>query len=245
VHSRNGEQSADVLNFKGERQTMRFRSRSEAGRELAGELDAYAGRDDVLVLGLPRGGVPVAFEVAVALRAPLDVLLVRKLGVPGHEELAMGAIASGGVLLLDQNVSQRLRVPRQAIADVIDREKRELTRREELYRKDRPEPEIPQKSIILVDDGLATGSSMQAAIMVIRERDPGRIVVAAPVGAREAVESLRKLVDQCVCLSTPPQFKAVGQWYNDFPQTTDEEVMRLLDKRRRIPHRRRFHDDTR
>jgi putative phosphoribosyl transferase len=177
--------------------------------------------------------VLVAFEAAVALGAPLDVLLVRKLGVPGHEELAMGAIASGRVLLLDQDVSQRLRVPRQAIADVIDREKRELIRREELYRKDCPEPEIPQKSIILVDDGFATGSSMRAAIMVIRERDPAMILVAVPVGPRDVVESMRALVDRCVCLSTPEHFRAVGRWYQEFPQTTDEEVIRLLEKCRR------------
>jgi putative phosphoribosyl transferase len=230
--------------IEGERHTMRFQSRSEAGRELAEQLDAYAGQNDVLVLGLLRGGVPVAFEVAVALRAPLDVLLVRKLGVPGHEELAMGAIASGGVLLLDQDVSQRLRVPRQAIAEVIDREKRELTRREELYRKDRPEPEIPQKSIILVDDGLATGSSMRAAIMVIRERDPAKIVVAVPVGPREAVESLRPLVDRYVCLSTPDHFRAVGRWYQEFPQTTDDEVIRLLESRRRTTRRESLPEDT-
>jgi predicted phosphoribosyltransferase len=207
---------------------MQFQNRRDAGQRLAKRMSQYNGRRDVVVFGLPRGGVPVARVVACALRLPLVVLLVRKLGVPGHEELAMGAIASGGVRLLDESVSQRLRVPRQAIADVIDRESRELQRLEELYQTDHPEHEPRGKSVIVVDDGLATGSSMRAAILALRERDPARITVAVPVAPAAAVETIRSSVDEFVCLATPEDFGAVGRWYQDFSEISHEEAGRLL-----------------
>jgi putative phosphoribosyl transferase len=207
---------------------MQFQNRSDAGQRLAKRIRQYNECEDVVVFGLPRGGVPVAREVACALRLPLAVLLVRKLGVPGHEELAMGAVASGGVRLLDESVSQRLRVPRQAIADVIDRESRELQRLEELYQTENRDQEPRGKTVIIVDDGLATGSSMRAAILALRERGPARITVAVPVASATAVENIRSLVDEFVCLATPDDFGAVGRWYQNFAEIAHEEASRLL-----------------
>lgn len=212
---------------------MLLRDRSEAGRTLAQKLGAYAGRDDVVVLGLPRGGVPVAFEVARALDAPLDVFLVRKLGVPGHEELAMGAIASGGVRVLSEDVVRRLNLSPRAIEAVASAEQRELQRREREYRGDQPPPDVRGKTVILVDDGLATGATMRAAIAALRRQGPARIVVAVPVAAASTCEELRDIADEVVCAVTPEPFLAVGQWYHDFSQTTDEEVRELLRLARR------------
>ncbi|HEV7591217.1 MAG TPA: phosphoribosyltransferase [Longimicrobium sp.] len=208
----------------------RFRDRIHAGRRLAAELAPYATRPNLLVLALPRGGVPVGFEVAEALGAPLDVFLVRKLGVPGHEEYAMGAIASGGIRVLNPEVVAMLRIPASAIEAVAEREQRELERRERAYRGDRPEPEISGRTVILVDDGLATGSSMRAAVAALRTRHPERLVVAVPVAAPETCDSLRGEVDDMVCAVTPEPFYAVGLWYQDFSQTTDEEVHELLER---------------
>ena len=205
-----------------------FRDRRDAGRVLAGRLDRYRGRPDLLVLGLPRGGVPVAYEVAVALHAPLDVFLVRKLGVPGHEELAMGAIATGGVLVLNDDVVQALNISARSIDTVQAREEQELRRREVAYRGTRPFPELEGRTVILVDDGLATGSTMRAAIQAVRARRPGRVVVAVPVAAPSTVQELSVEVDEIVCLNMPVVFQAVGQWYYDFSATTDDEVRELL-----------------
>jgi predicted phosphoribosyltransferase len=209
---------------------MRFRNRREAGKYLANKLMAYADRPDVLVLALPRGGVPVAFEVAQALHAPLDVFLVRKLGVPGHEELAMGAIASWGTLVLNEDAVWTLRIPRHVIEAVVARERRELERRDREYRAGRPEPNVRGRTIILVDDGLATGSTMRAAISALRQRSPARIVVAVPVGSIETCAEFRDEADEAICALTPEPFYAVGVWYHDFSQTTDEEVHDLLDE---------------
>ena len=205
-----------------------FRSRRHAGRELATRLAAYAGRDDILVLALPRGGVPVAFEVSLALQAPLDVFLVRKLGVPGDDELAMGAIASGGVQVLNHEVIRAAAVSQDAIGRVARRERDELARRERLYRDDRPAPRVERRSVILVDDGLATGSTMRAAIAALRRMNPARIIVAVPVGALETCEEIREQVDEVVCAVAPRSFMAVGAWYEDFAQTGDDEVAQLL-----------------
>ncbi|MEA2528884.1 MAG: hypothetical protein QOG89_528 [Thermomicrobiales bacterium] len=207
---------------------MPFRDRYDAGRQLAAKLTAYANREDVIVLGLPRGGVPVAYEVAKALNAPLDVFLVRKLGVPGHEELAMGAIATGGVRVLNRDVIESWRIPEEAIADVEARERQELARRERLYRGTRPPPDVRGKIVILVDDGLATGSTMRAAAEALRTMGPARIVAAVPVAAAATCESLLDVVDETVCAITPDIFYAVGLWYEDFSPTTDEEVRDLL-----------------
>jgi predicted phosphoribosyltransferase len=207
---------------------MRFADRREAGRALAARLAAYAGRPDVLVLGLPRGGVPVAFEVARALRAPLDVFLVRKLGLPGREELAMGAIATGGGVLLNDEVVQALGVPEEVIEAVAAAERQELRRREQLYRDGRPAPDVRGKTVILVDDGLATGTSMRAALRALRRQGPGRLIVAVPVGAAETCEELHGEADEVVCARAPCPFYSVGQWYEDFTQTSDEEVHDLL-----------------
>jgi len=206
----------------------RFRDRSEAGQILAAKLSAYANRPDVLVLGLPRGGVPVAFEVARALDAPLDVFLVRKLGVPGHEELAMGAIASGGVVVLNDAVVRALGIPDSAIDAVAADEQRELDRRERSYRDARPPPDVRDRTVILVDDGLATGSTMRAAAAALCEQHPDRLVVAVPVAAPETCDELASEVDEIVCTITPEPFYAVGLWYEDFSQTTDQEVRDLL-----------------
>jgi putative phosphoribosyl transferase len=205
-----------------------FADRRDAGRRLAAELTRYAGRDDVVVLALPRGGVPVGHEVARALGAPLDVFLVRKLGVPGHEELAMGAIASGGVRVLNEHVLGQIGLSDATIEAVAGREAEELRRREALYRGERPAPELRGRTAILVDDGLATGSSMRAAIAALKQMGPASIVVAVPVAARETCDDLRTEVDDVVCAVTPEPFYAVGLWYADFSQTTDDEVRDLL-----------------
>jgi putative phosphoribosyl transferase len=207
---------------------MRFRDRADAGRELAAELTPYADRRDVIVLALPRGGVPVAFEVARALNAPLDVFLVRKLGLPGRPELAMGAIASGGVRVLNEEVVRVLQVSDEVIDSVAVEEKQELERREHLYRGDRPAPAVHGRVVILVDDGLATGSTMRAAVAALRKQHPASIVVAVPVGARDTCAEFRGVADEVVCARTPDPFFAVGLWYTDFSQTTDEEVHDLL-----------------
>src|SRR5438105_14440038 len=209
---------------------MLFRDRFEAGRLLAGKLTKYAGRADVLGLGLPRGGVPVAFEVARALHAPLDVFVVRKLGLPGHEELAMGAIATGGVRVLNEKVTRELSISNEIIDAVTAEEQAELARRERSYRGDRPAPQIRGRKIILVDDGLATGSTMRAAVEALRRQAPARIVVAVPVGASETCHELWAEADEVACLRTPEPFRAVGLWYEDFSQTTDQEVHELLER---------------
>ncbi len=205
-----------------------FRDRFEAGRILAHELRAYAGHPDLLVLALPRGGVPVAFEIAHFLRAPLDVFTVRKLGVPGQPELAMGAIATGGLAVLNRAVIDELRIPEEVIDRTIEAERQELDRRERAYRGDRPPPQIKNKTVILVDDGLATGASMRAAIAALRLREPAAIVVAVPVAAREVCQQFAREVTEIVCAITPELFYAVGLWYRDFGQVTDEEVRALL-----------------
>jgi putative phosphoribosyl transferase len=208
--------------------TERFTNRTEAGRQLADDLKEYAGREDALVLALPRGGVPVAFEVARALGLPMDLFLVRKLGVPGHEELAMGAIASGGVRVLNEEVVRMFSPPEVTIARVAAQEQEELERRERAYRGGRRDLRLEGKTVILVDDGLATGSTMRAAAQAVRAQDPARIVVAVPVAAAETCDELRGEVDEVVCTLTPEPFRAVGIWYDDFAQTTDEEVRDLL-----------------
>jgi erythromycin esterase-like protein/predicted phosphoribosyltransferase len=210
---------------------MRFRDRTQAGRSLASELAKYSGRSDVVVLGLPRGGVPVGHEVAARLGAPFDVFLVRKLGVPGHPELAMGAIADGGIEVLNEVLIRDLGVPRALIEQVAVRERLELERRDRLYRGTRRPPAVRDRIVIVVDDGLATGATMEAAILALRQHAPARIVVAAPVGARETCERLRRMADEVVCVSTPEPFQAVGLWYDQFSQTSDAEVTRLLGAR--------------
>jgi putative phosphoribosyl transferase len=212
---------------------MRFHNRSDAGRQLASKLSAFAHRDDVVVLALPRGGVPVAFEVARALNAPLDIFLVRKLGVPGHPELAMGAIASGGVRVLSEDIIEQLGVPRTAVEQVAVRERLELERRDRLYRGERPPPLLRDRTVILVDDGLATGATMEAAIVAVRQYQPARVIVAAPVGATDTCRRLKALADDVMCASTPEPFQAVGLWYEQFDQTSDDEVIELL---RRFDH---------
>jgi predicted phosphoribosyltransferase len=207
-----------------------FADRREAGRELATRLRQYAGRDNVVVLALPRGGVPVGFEVADALDAPLDIFLVRKLGLPGHPELAMGAIASGGVRVLNDEVVRWYGVPDNAIDFVARQEQTELERREREYRQGRPMIDLGGKTVILVDDGLATGSTMKAAVQAVRRHEPARVVVAAPVGAPSSCEELKDTADETFCARVPEGFSAVGQWYYDFSQTTDEEVRQLLEE---------------
>lgn len=207
---------------------MYFRDRVDAGRALAERLPAYAHRPDVLVLALPRGGVPVAYEVARALEAPLDVFLVRKLGVPGQEELAMGAIATGGVRVLNDEVLRLLPISPEDIEQVTRDELRELERRERAYRDDLPLPEVRGRTVILIDDGLATGSTMRAAVAAVRQLGPARVVVAVPVAAASTAEEFRALVDDFVCVLAPEVFYSVGSWYDDFRQTTDAEVRQLL-----------------
>lgn len=205
-----------------------FRDRREAGRFLAGLLEKYRGRPDGIVLGLPRGGVPVAYEVATALGVPLDVFLVRKLGAPGREELAMGAIASGGVLVISDDVVRGLGIAPEVVQRVAEREGRELARREQAYREGRPFPEVAGKVVIVVDDGLATGSSMRAAIEALRGLGPARIVAAVPAAPESTCRELSELADEVVCATTPSPFFAVGNSYWDFTQTTDDEVRDLL-----------------
>jgi predicted phosphoribosyltransferase len=209
-------------------ENRRFRDRHEAGRQLAQALDRYAHHANTIVLALPRGGVPVAYEVARALDAPLDVFLVRKLGAPGHEELAMGAIATGGVRVVNEQVRALLHVSDDAIAHVAAREQAELERRERVYRGDAPAPTLGGRTVIIVDDGLATGSTMRAAAEALRAHGPRWLVVAVPVAAPETCNDFRDLVDDVVCVHTPERFQAVGLWYDDFSQTTDEEVRALL-----------------
>jgi len=211
---------------------MRFKDRVGAGRQLANALSEYANRHDVVVLALPRGGVPVGFEVASALRAPLDVFLVRKLGVPGHPEFAMGAIASGGIRVLSEDVIEQLGIPRTAVEQIAVRERLELERRDRLYRGDRQLPLLRGKTVILVDDGLATGATMEAAIEAVRVHKPARVVVAAPVCARDSAARLQRTADEVVCAQTPEPFQAVGLWYEKFDQTTDDEVIALLARAR-------------
>ena len=212
------------------RAAPKFANRVEAGRLLAEQLHAYAGRPDALVLALPRGGLPVAFEIATRLHLPLDIFLVRKLGAPGQPELAMGAIATGGARVLNEDVIRYLSVPSEVIEAVANAEQIELARREQAYRGERPTPELHGKQVILVDDGLATGSSMRAAIGAVRTQSPARIIIAVPVAARETCEDLRREVEELVCLRTPEPFSAVGLWYDDFSQTSDEEVRDLLKR---------------
>ena len=207
---------------------QRFRNRTDAGRRLAEKLAAYADRPDVLVLALPRGGVPVGFEVARALGAPLDVFLVRKLGVPGYEELAMGAVATGGVRVLNDEIVRGLGISEHEIDAVVARELRELSRRDRLYRGDRPLWDVAGRTVILVDDGLATGATMRAAVQALRQQQPGRIVAAVPTASPDTCQVLKAEADDVICAITPEPFFAVGHWYDDFAQTTDDEVRELL-----------------
>ena len=208
--------------------TTQFRDRREAGRRLAETLRPMAASADLVVLGLPRGGIPVAFEVADAFDAPLDVCVVRKLGVPGHEELAMGAIASGGVQLLDARVIRALKISEEEIQRTLAREQLELERRERAYRGDRGTVEVRGRTVILVDDGMATGASMTAAVAALRRRDPREIIVAVPVASKAACTALRGVANGCICVATPEPFYGVGQWYLDFEQTTDDQVRERL-----------------
>jgi len=207
-----------------------FRDRREAGRLLADALLRFAGRHDVVVLALPRGGVPVAYEVALAIDAPLDVFTVRKLGVPHHEELAMGAIGSGGAYTLNYDVIDALHISQQEVAQVAERERRELERRERLYRDHRPFPKVEGNTVVLIDDGLATGASMLVAVAALRRQKPARIVVAVPVAPRETCAVLRDHADDMICYLTPERFGGVGAWYVDFSQTSDAEVRKLLNR---------------
>ena len=208
-----------------------FSDRREAGRELATRLPPVRA-DEVVVLALPRGGVPVAYEIARALGAPLDVFLVRKLGTPGHPELAMGAIASGGIRVLNDEVVQHLNIPPELIDAVAEREQVELERREAEYRHGAPLPSLRNRTVILVDDGLATGSTMKAAVEAVKHEQPARVIVAVPVGAPETCRALTTIADEVICARMPSPFSAVGQWYRDFTQTTDHEVTDLLEKGR-------------
>jgi putative phosphoribosyl transferase len=205
-----------------------FRDRIDAGRQLAERLQPYANRPDVLVLGLPRGGVPVAYEVAKSLNAPLDICLVRKLGVPGHTELALGAIASGGVRVFNYGVIQRFQISIPTIAAIAAQEQRELQRRDRAYRGDRPLPQIRDRTVILVDDGIATGATMRAAIGVIAAQQPAKLIVAAPVAAPSICDVLGREVDEVMCVMVPAELSAIGYWYEDFSPTTDADVRLLL-----------------
>ena len=215
-----------------------FRDRTEAGLMLAERLRDYANRDDVVVLALPRGGVPVGYEVARALNAPLDVFVVRKLGLPGQEELAMGAIASGGARVLNWELIRALGIPNQVVEQVTEEEQRELERREREYRDGRPQVEVRGRTVILVDDGLATGSSMRVAVLALKQKEPAQVVVAVPVAPRESCAEMESVADHVVCAVTPEPFLGVGQWYADFSQTTDEEVRDLLRRAANFPTHR-------
>jgi len=223
---------------------MIFADRTEAGRLLARHLNSYADREDVIVLGVPRGGIPVAFEVATALRVPFDIFVLRKLGVPGHEELAFGAIASGGVRILDRSTIGALGLTIRDIARVTKDEQRELERREHAYRGARPPLDVNGLTVILVDDGIATGSSMRAAIRALRQMNPAVLVLATPVAPRATCDRLRAEVDELVCLETPEPFYGVGQFYDDFSQVSDEEVTRLLDRASRQPLEQNYRGDA-
>ncbi|MEA5617168.1 phosphoribosyltransferase [Cronbergia sp. UHCC 0137] len=207
---------------------MLFKDRQEAGQLLAEKLKPYADRPDVTVLALPRGGVPVAFEVAKALKAPLDVLVVRKLGVPNHAELAMGAIAPGGVRILNQQIVQEEHITDDAIARIAIQEERELERREYLYRQNRPFPQLRGQTVILIDDGLATGATMWAAVVAVRQQQPAHIIIGVPVASPETCQQLAAAVDEIICIHQPKSFYSVGLWYEDFPQTSDRQVQDLL-----------------
>jgi predicted phosphoribosyltransferase len=207
-----------------------FKDRRDAGRKLAQKLMTYAGQSNAVVLALPRGGVPVAYEVALALRVPLDIFIIRKLGVPGREELALGAIASGGVRVLNGDLIRMLGVPDEVINFVVKRELEEMHRREKAYRNDRPPLEVRERAVILIDDGLATGASMRAAIEGLRAQQPARIVVAVPTAAPDVCEAFETEVDEIVCAVTPEPFYGVGRWYEDFSQVTDAEVRILLEE---------------
>jgi len=214
---------------------MLFQDRFDAGRLLASKLRAFANRPDTVVLALPRGGVPVGFEVAKALNVPLDVFVVRKLGVPGYEELAMGAIASGGIRVLNEDVVQAARIPDAVIDRVTAEEELELERRERDYRDGRPPVDVQGRTVILVDDGLATGSSMRVAVLALKRKRPAHIVVAVPVSAPTTCAEFESEVDQIICAVTPEPFRSVGQWYGDFSQTSDEEVRDLLRQAASLP----------
>lgn len=205
-----------------------FKNRTEAGRQLAQKLVTYAHRSDILVLALPRGGVPVAFEVAKALSLPLDICLVRKLGTPGHPELAMGAIAQGGLIVLNEDIIQWRRISQGAIDRVVETEQQELERRSRRYRGDRPLPHLRHRTLILVDDGIATGSTLRAAISTLKQQQPASIIIAVPVAPPSICQELNSEVDRIICLNMPTHLCSVSLWYDDFSQTTDEEVCRLL-----------------
>lgn len=211
-----------------------FRDRTEAGTLLAEKLAHYGGRNDLIVLALPRGGVPVGFEIATALRVPLDVFVVRKLGAPGREELAIGAIASGGVRVLNDDIVRQLNIDDDEIERIARREIAELERRESAYRGGRPSPDVKGKTVIVVDDGLATGSTMRAAVQALRGLDPAKIVVAAPVGAPSVCETLAREADEVVCTLQPEMMAAISMWYIDFEQTSDDEVRELLQRAARL-----------
>ncbi|WP_292382125.1 phosphoribosyltransferase [Methanosarcina sp. UBA289] len=214
-----------------------YKDRVDAGKRLAKELSKYANRSDVLILALPRGGVPVAFEVAKELNVKMDVFIVRKLGVPGNEELAMGAISSDNIRVLNEDVVRSFQIPERVINMVAENELRELERRERAYRGDRPKPEISGSTVILIDDGLATGATMRAAAAALKIKNPEKIVVAVPTGAPDTCELFRREVDEVICVATPEPFYGVGAWYGNFSQTTDEEVCDLLNKARALPAR--------
>jgi predicted phosphoribosyltransferase len=216
------------MRFGADLHARPFADRREAGAELAAQLGEYAARNDIIVLGLPRGGVPVAYEIARALDVPLDIFIVRKLGLPGHRELAMGAIASGGIRVLNDDVVRWSGVSRTAIEEVTAEERRELERREREYRDRRPPLDLADRVVILVDDGLATGSTMKAAVEAVRQQKPARVVVAVPVGARDTCQLFERIADAVVCARTPEPFSAVGLWYRDFSETSDDEVRELL-----------------
>lgn len=205
-----------------------FADRRHAGAALANQLRMYRGRSDLVVLALPRGGLPVAYEVASFLQAPLDVLIVRKLGAPGHPEFAIGAIAGGGISVFDEDFIAANRIPARALDTIVQRERAEVVRRERAYRANRPAIPVKGQVVLVVDDGLATGSTMRAAVLAVRQRGPAGIVVAAPVGSRQACEALTEVADQVICPLTPEPFSAVGLWYADFSETTDEEVQYFL-----------------
>jgi predicted phosphoribosyltransferase len=215
--------------------TAIFRDRADAGKRLAKELSKYSNRPDVLVLALPRGGVPVAFEVAKELNVKMDIFVVRKLGVPGNEELAMGAIASEDVRILNEDVIKSYRIPDRVIATVAANELRELERRERKYRGDIPKPEMKGMTVILIDDGLATGATMHAAVEALKTKHPAKLVVAVPTASPDICRFFKDIVDEMICTTTPEPFYAVGAWYGDFSQTTDEKVCELLKKAQSFP----------